>query len=97
MPSLHFSFFFFLILDDTYFIQFSSTEVLEAVGVLDDLVTDEQSQTAENLKQRLLGKVSEIRTAIRSRFDSDNIKEWMEADKMLTLGAAVGALLGFLL
>ncbi len=60
-------------------------------------MTDEQSQTAENLKQRLLSKVSEVRLAVRSRFDSDNIKEWIAADRMLTLGAAMGALVGFLL
>jgi hypothetical protein len=79
------------------FVRFYSTELLEAVGVLDDLVTNEQSETAENLKQRLLGKVSDIRSAVRSRFDSDNIKEWMATDRMLTLGAAVGAMCGFLL
>jgi hypothetical protein len=71
-----------------------STEVLEAIGFIDmdEIVSDESTQS---MKQRALGSLSGIKNAIRD-FD---LKEMVEDPKQKSgaLGAAAGALVGFLM
>jgi hypothetical protein len=74
-----------------------STELLNAMGVLDDLVTEDQIETGLSFQQKAIGYVSEIRSSIKSKFDSRNIKDWLESDRSATIGAAAGAIVGFLL
>lgn len=75
---------------------FVATEMLEAAGILDtDTYTN--SESAQNVKQRVLSKVGDVRKAVHRQFDGKNIKSWMESDKMGTIGAATGAFFGFLL
>jgi uncharacterized membrane protein (Fun14 family) len=75
---------------------FIATEVLEAAGILDvDSYVD--TEATENLKQKAISKIGDIRKSIHKRFDGNNLKRWMEKDKMGTMGAAAGAFFGFLL
>ena len=76
---------------------FVATEVLEAAGILDMETTFADRESSESFKRKAINKIGEIRKSVRSRFDSENIKEWMKTDKMATLGAAAGAFFGFLL
>ena len=75
---------------------FVATEVLDAAGIF-EIEQFADSETQENMKQRALTKIGDLRKAIRSRLDGKNLKRWMESDKMGTLGAATGAFFGFLL
>ena len=74
---------------------FVATEVLEAAGIL-EMDTFAETETSENIKQKALSKIGEVRNSIHKRFDGKNLKRWMESDKMGTLGAAAGAFVGFL-
>mmetsp|Transcript_22767 Transcript_22767/g.49534 ORF Transcript_22767/g.49534 Transcript_22767/m.49534 type:complete len:171 (+) Transcript_22767:155-667(+) len=75
---------------------FVATEVLEAAGILDkDAFTE--TEATESIKRKAIGKIGDIRTSIRRRLDGQNIKRWMETDRMGSLGAAAGAFFGFLL
>ena len=76
-----------------------STEVLNAAGVLDDIpsLSEEQSAMAENVKRRALSAASGFRTTLRKRLNPENLKSLMETDRMATMGAAAGAFVGFLL
>jgi len=80
---------------------FIATEILEATGILDNMdgVFDSSADgmEREGIKRRLLNKISDFRTFIRSWFDEFNLKRYLEQDKMGTLGCAAGAFFGFLL
>ena len=77
---------------------FFSTEALEAAGILDmDQAFDSNGIEKESVKRRALTKISELRTTVRQKLDGENIKKWMEQDRMGVLGAATGAFFGFLL
>jgi hypothetical protein len=73
------------------------TELMQAMGVLDEYLTEENMANGMNFQQKALGYVSEIRRSIKSKFESENIKAWLETDRAATLGAAAGAVAGFLL
>ena len=74
-----------------------STELIHAMGVLDEIVTDEQRETGMNFQEKAVAYVMEIRSHVKSKFDSENIKAWLESDRSATLGAAAGAIAGFIL
>ena len=95
MISCFFSLFFFF----SYNFFSFSTEALEAAGILDmnDQAFDSNGIEKESVKRRALTKISELRTTIRQKLDGENIKKWMEQDRMGVLGAATGAFFGFLL
>eukprot|EP00529_Nitzschia_sp_RCC80_P041994 CAMPEP_0113456654 /NCGR_PEP_ID=MMETSP0014_2-20120614/9000_1 /TAXON_ID=2857 /ORGANISM="Nitzschia sp." /LENGTH=177 /DNA_ID=CAMNT_0000348117 /DNA_START=52 /DNA_END=588 /DNA_ORIENTATION=- /assembly_acc=CAM_ASM_000159 len=76
---------------------FVATELMHAMGVLDEFVTAEHRETGMNIQEKAVAYVSEIRSSIKSKFDSDNIKAWLESDRSATLGAAAGAIAGFML
>lgn len=78
---------------------FIATEVLNAVGVLDDIpkFSDDQTEITESLKRRALTYASDFRTMVRKRLNPEKIKSLMETDRMATMGAAAGAFVGFLL
>ena len=67
------------------------------MGVLDEFVTDEHRETGMNLQEKAVAYVSEIRSSVKAKFDSENIKAWLESDRSVTLGAAAGAIAGFIL
>lgn len=73
---------------------FFSTEVLEAVGVIDmdDLVSEQQS---ESMKQRVMTRLGGVKRSITSM----DLKEMFNDPKQKAgaMGIAAGALLGFLL
>ena len=75
---------------------FIVTAMLEAHGILDtDTIAD--GEASQNIKRKAISKIGDFRRAIHTRFDGNNIKRWMESDKMGTFGAATGAFFGFLL
>mmetsp|Transcript_15129 Transcript_15129/g.24483 ORF Transcript_15129/g.24483 Transcript_15129/m.24483 type:complete len:166 (-) Transcript_15129:268-765(-) len=73
---------------------FIATEVLEAVGIIDmdDIVSDESTQS---IKQRALSRLGDIKKSFK-KFD---LKELVNnpVQKAGALGAAAGAMIGFLL
>jgi hypothetical protein len=75
---------------------FVATEMLEAAGIL-DTDTFGETESSQNIKRKAISKIGDFRKAIHTRLDGNNIKRWMETDKMGTLGAAAGAFFGFLL
>jgi predicted phosphatase len=98
MSMLVISWFVSYFLFPTTFSFFFSTEALEAAGILDmDQAFDSNGIEKESIKRRALNKISEIRTTVRQKLDGENIKKWMEHDRMGALGAATGAFFGFLL
>jgi predicted phosphatase len=91
-------FFFHFSSSFSYNFFFFSTEALEAAGILDmDQAFDSNGIEKESVKRRALTKISELRTTVRQKLDGENIKKWMEQDRMGVLGAATGAFFGFLL
>lgn len=77
---------------------FVATEVLSAVGVLDEIpsLSEEQTEVAQQLKQRAVAFANNFRSTIRRRLNTDNIKRLMETDRMVTMGVATGAFVGFI-
>lgn len=75
---------------------FVATEVLDAAGIF-EIEQFADSQSTENLKQRVLSKVGDIRQAIKRKLDGKQLKRMLESDRMGTIGAATGAFFGFLL
>ena len=72
---------------------------MDFVGVLDDIpsFSEEQLAVAENMKRRALTAANNFRSSVRRRLNPSTIQNWMEADRMGTLGALSGALVGFML
>jgi len=75
---------------------FVATEVLDAAGIF-EIEQFADSQSTENMKQRALSKIGDIRQAIKRRLNGKQLKQMLESDRMGTLGAATGAFFGFLL
>ena len=72
---------------------------MDFVGVLDDIpsFSEEQLAVAENMKRRALTAANNFRSSVRRRLNPSTIQNWMETDRMGTLGALSGALVGFML
>ena len=73
---------------------------MNAAGVLDDVqvtLSDETAASANMLKKRALAAASDFRNTIRHRFNPKQLESLLETDRMATLGASTGAVLGFLL
>jgi hypothetical protein len=75
------------------------TEVLNAAGVLDNIpsFSNEQIKLAESMKRRALTIASDFRQTVRKRVSPEQLKSFMESDRMATMGAAAGAFVGFML
>lgn len=77
---------------------FVATEALNAAGILDEIkFPDAYSDSKENLKRRALTAANGFRNGVRERLKPETLKNFMETDRMASIGFASGAFLGFVL
>jgi hypothetical protein len=77
---------------------FRRTEVLHYTGLLEELkLSEEQTDMMQDLKGGVMKRAEGFRVQVRRRLNPQTVKQFVADEKSVTIGAAGGAILGFLL
>jgi hypothetical protein len=77
---------------------FLRTEVLHYTGLLEELkLSEEQTDMMQDLKGGIMKRAEGFRVQVRRRLNPLTVKKFVADEKSVTVGAAGGAILGFLL
>lgn len=86
-------------LDPATYLFFRRTEVLHYTGLLEELprFSEEQTDMMQDLKGGIMKRAEGFRVQVRRRLNPVTVKKFVADEKSVTLGAAGGAILGFML